>query len=385
MSGSLRVQRKIPILLAGSLLGLWAAFACIPWLPLESLLVWKTTIAVTEFGQWWALLVALTGTAVLGFAGRGRDCNGFALAYAALVIVFLAPFIRARDVAAQADRELTAWFGADPEIEIPSLLRAWSLPAQVTAPTETEEFAPGLRLDYYRAVGSGPVPWLVVVHGGGWNSGDRTQLPELNGELVRRGISVIAVSYGFSPAHPWPAPREDVRAAIRYVREHAAKWNLDPSRWAILGRSAGGQIAESVAYSAYDPTLKGCISFYAPADLVFAYRYARGDDMLNSPLLLRDYLAGPLESRTPAYEDASPILQVKKGLPPTLLIHGNRDTLVWDAQSRRLAARLREAGVPVVHLELPWATHGFDYTLHGPGGQLSTYAVERFLKGVFSK
>jgi acetyl esterase/lipase len=65
--------------------------------------------------------------------------------------------------------------------------------------------------------------------------------------------------------------------------------------------------------------------------------------------------------------------------PPTLLLHGTLDTLVWPRHAERLAARLAAAGVPHVYVALPWATHAFDYNLNGPGGQITTYALERFL------
>ncbi|MDQ5980904.1 MAG: hypothetical protein QG602_3882, partial [Verrucomicrobiota bacterium] len=65
--------------------------------------------------------------------------------------------------------------------------------------------------------------------------------------------------------------------------------------------------------------------------------------------------------------------------PPTLLVHGYPDRLVWYRHSRRLAARLTELGVPGTHVELPWATHAFDYNPDGPGGQVADAAITEFL------
>jgi acetyl esterase/lipase len=67
-----------------------------------------------------------------------------------------------------------------------------------------------------------------------------------------------------------------------------------------------------------------------------------------------------------------------------LLLHGGRDELVSSYQSSRLTERLAEAGVPHLNVRLPWATHGFDFIFRGPGGQISTYAVEYFLARVTS-
>jgi acetyl esterase/lipase len=83
------------------------------------------------------------------------------------------------------------------------------------------------------------------------------------------------------------------------------------------------------------------------------------------------------------FDAGSPIDFVIPGSPPTLLIHGTRDELVFAEQSRRLARRLEQAQVPHLQLELPWATHGCDSNPAGPGGQITTWAVERFLTAAF--
>jgi acetyl esterase/lipase len=121
------------------------------------------------------------------------------------------------------------------------------------------------------------------------------------------------------------------------------------------------------------------IALYGPADLEFAYAYGREDDILKSPRLLRQFLGGSPAEVPAAYASASGIRQVGPAGPPTLLMHGELDPLVWHRQSERLDRRLAELGVPHVFVSLPWATHAFEYNLNGPGGQLATYAVEWFL------
>jgi len=83
-----------------------------------------------------------------------------------------------------------------------------------------------------------------------------------------------------------------------------------------------------------------------------------------------------------AYDSASAYLHVAKSTPPTLLLHGQLDTLVWHRQSERLAARLGEHRVPPAFVSLPWATHAFEFNLAGPGGQLTTFSIEWFLAAV---
>ncbi|MFI5338117.1 MAG: alpha/beta hydrolase, partial [Opitutales bacterium] len=241
-----------------------------------------------------------------------------------------------------------------------------------------------LALDFYAAAGDTRAPCLLVIHGGGWDSGDRTQLAEWNHRWAARGYAVAALSYRLAPRWTWPAPQEDVRAALAWLKAHAGELRLDPARFVLVGRSAGGQIATAVGYGTEDPAVRGVVAFYAVHDLPFAWSISGEDDTLNSVLLLRQYLGGPPDTpeRQERYRSGSGQLQVRPGLPPTLLLQGKPDTLVWYRHSRRLAAELARAGVPHLLLELPWATHGFDYNLDGPGGQLADHAIERFLRGV---
>jgi acetyl esterase/lipase len=140
-----------------------------------------------------------------------------------------------------------------------------------------------------------------------------------------------------------------------------------------------------VAYSANDPGIRGVISFYAPTDLYYSWQNPGNLLVLDTKSVLRDYLGGS-PTETPAnYNQASPIRLVTPGTPPTLLLLGGRHELISFQQSARLAKRLEEVGIPHLNLLLPWATHGFDYILRGPGGQISTYAVEYFLEAVTRK
>jgi acetyl esterase/lipase len=223
---------------------------------------------------------------------------------------------------------------------------------------------------------------VLAIHGGGWDSGDRTQLPEINHRLARRGYAVAALDYRLAPRWRWPAQRDDIGAALAYLKAHAGELGIDRARFVLFGRSAGGQIATACAYTAEDASIRGVASFYGPQDLRFAWAYARPDDVLNSFLLLKQYLGGPPETEGPVYDSASAYFHVGARTPPTLLMHGDLDTLVWHRQSERLNARLAEAGVPHLFVSLPWATHAFDYNLDGPGGQLATEALDGFLAAV---
>lgn len=343
---------------------------------------WKLAVLAGEFGHWLAvgaLALATAGWMLRGPAGAA--VGAIALVAAGLLLV---PTVRAWRIGRELPRRMERELGAVRMSGAAFSAGGWARASAESVPVETFEIAAGLPVDFYRAVQSEgrAAPCVVVVHGGGWDGGDRKQLPELNHWLARRGLAVAAVSYRLAPRHRWPAQREDVFAAIAELKRRAGELGIDAGRLVLLGRSAGGQIAQVVGYTANDPAIRGVIALYAPSDLVFGYVNTHENDMLRSPTLMRQFLGGTPDSARAQYESASALNFVSKSSPPTLLLHGRNDALAWHRHSERLAARLTEHGVKHVYLELPWATHAFDYSLRGPGGQLTTFAVEWFLRAV---
>jgi acetyl esterase/lipase len=219
----------------------------------------------------------------------------------------------------------------------------------------------------------------VVVHGGSWQGGDSNQLAGLNRYLAARGYVVAAIDYRLAPTHRFPAQRDDVLAAIDYLKTNAGQFGIDPARIVLLGRSAGGHLALLVAYTARDPAIRGVVAFYPPTDLLWGYYHPAKKRIIDGIPIVESFLGGGPTAVPDAYAVASPLSHAGAECPPTLLIHGGRDNLVSPIQSERLAERLQAAGCRYLYLRLPWATHGCDVNLSGPSGQISTYAVERFL------
>lgn len=240
-----------------------------------------------------------------------------------------------------------------------------------------------LTLDFYSSPLTGKQPCLIVIHGGSWNSGNSKQLPELNSYLAKIGYHVAAINYRLSPQWQCPAPIDDVAAALTYLCDHADQLNIDSDNFALLGRSAGGQIALLAAYTLRQSCIKGVIDMYGPADMIWGYMVPTNPLVMDSRRTLASYVGGHYPEIPQKYVASSPIEFVNQQSVPTLIFHGNTDSLVFDEHSHRLATKLAKNNVPHYFLELPWATHGFDYHLYGPGGQLSTYAIEQFLPIVF--
>jgi len=359
-----------------------AGAASLTWWRAPTTGLWKASILVGEFGHLLVVLPVIIGVVAWGWGGGLRGVIVAVCAVAALGL--LRPVVRAAVIAQTLPAKLGSAFGKV-AVDRP-VFSAGGLFARGTqdVPVETRVVAEGLPMDFYRAVDrTTPAPCVVMIHGGGWDNGDRGQLPEVNHHLARLGYAVAAVSYRLAPATRWPGQAEDVLAAMAYLKANAAELGIDPTRLVLMGRSAGGQIATAVAYGFPDTAVRGAVSFYGPHDQVFAWGFSREDDILNAVKLLRQYLGGSPEEAAEAYRTASAYLfATKENAVPTLLVHGAMDSMVWHKQSERMHAKLDELGVPNAFVSLPWATHACDFNPRGPSGQLSWYALEWFLAAV---
>jgi acetyl esterase/lipase len=379
--------------LAWSLVALLSGILTIIRAP--SMLLLKLKVVATEYGYVLAFFYALS-IPLLRLAKLSRLPRVTSTAFLATGIALTTvPVFRAAVFAANLPEKLGRAFGGSggsPSVDtspsrLRGLIRLWpeSLAGAqriVFAKTSEYTLAFDLYQPEYRANGSAPC--VIVVHGGKWTEGDSEDFAALNPYLARLGYVVVGVNYRKAEKYPFPAARDDLRSAVEYVKRNAEALGANPEKIALLGRSAGGQLALLVAYEG-DSTIKGVAAFYAPTDMRYGYQDATNPWIIDNEAMLELYLGGDPDTIGKIYDEASPIRFASSDCPPTLLLHGVHDELVHVAQSDRLAARLREVGAPHLYLRLPWATHGFDHNLTGPGGQISTYAVKRFLEKVFEE
>jgi acetyl esterase len=233
---------------------------------------------------------------------------------------------------------------------------------------------------------AGGRPAVIVVHGGGWRSGERGDFHLWNAWFASKGYVVFDIDYRLSPPPTWRKAPADVGCAVGWVKENAARYGVDPRRVVLMGRSAGAHLALLTAYAHGSGTEPGCdvrhphdtgvaavVAFYPPTDL--------------TRLSSRDYLGGMdrFVGGTPKvvperYHLLSPVSHVDPRDPPTFLVHGGDDQIVPPGQSELLAHRLQGAGVPHRLVELPWANHTFDFRWGGWGSQISRSTLREFLK-----
>ncbi len=236
-----------------------------------------------------------------------------------------------------------------------------------------------LNLDIYRPPLVGQYPALVVLYGGGWQNGSPSLNPGFSRYMAARGYTVFAIDYRHAPRYQFPTQLHDVRAALSFIQQHAVEYETDPTRLALLGRSAGGHLAMLAAYQPDALPVRAVVSYYGPFNLTQGYREPPNPDPLNVRAVLEAFLGGSPDEVPEQYAKASPVSYVTRPLPPTLLVHGSRDHIVEVRFAKAMYRRLRAVGSTSILLEIPWAEHAFDAIFQGPSNQLALYYTERFL------
>jgi acetyl esterase/lipase len=224
-----------------------------------------------------------------------------------------------------------------------------------------------LRLDLFRPEKPAKaVPGLIFIHGGGWSGGDRKMLRYYAIGYAQKGYVTVCISYRLSDEAPFPAAVEDSKCAVRWLRDNASTYGIDPEKIGVIGGSAGGHLAMMVGYAPDIAELEGHGGHAKASCRVQAVVDFYGVYDLTTPLMRK---ARPVEKflGSQSYDDApelyvraSPSHYLSKKAPPTLILHGTIDDLVPISQADSLAARLKELDVPYVYDRLAGWPHAMD-------------------------
>jgi acetyl esterase/lipase len=236
-----------------------------------------------------------------------------------------------------------------------------------------------LNLDIYRPPQVGKYPAIVVIYGGAWQAGSPKSNEAFSRYMAARGYVVWAIAYRHAPRYKFPAQIEDVEAALAFLRSHAAQYETDPNRIALLGRSAGAQLAMLAAYRPGVAPVQAVVDYYGPVDLAEGYYNPPNPSPINIKLVLQLLFGGSPSDFPEQYRLASPLCVVTQAAPPSLLIYGGRDNVVQAKYGRQMYQHLQAKGSKAVYLEIPWADHAFDAVFNGISSQLALYYTERFL------
>jgi acetyl esterase/lipase len=210
-----------------------------------------------------------------------------------------------------------------------------------------------LKLDAFIPRAAAPLPAVIVVHGGGWEAGDKvTYVTPLFEPLSRAGLAWFSIDYRLTPRFTNEDQLADVRRAIRFVRDNHARFNIDPARVVLVGESASGQLVTLLADE--DPSLAGVVSFYGVYDFT-----AMVTDASPRSLLVRLFQRHTLDDESrDVLRKYSPFHRARKTMAPVLMINGTADRL-WP-QAQAFGKRLNELGVSQETIALEGAPHGME-------------------------
>ena len=221
----------------------------------------------------------------------------------------------------------------------------------------------------YRPLGSEPgdlLPVLVWFHGGGWTIGSIDGADATCRSLANRSrAAVVSVDYRLGPEHRFPAAVDDCRAATAWIAEHGAEWGLDPSRVAVGGDSAGGNLAAVIALLARDAggppiTLQLLVYPATDARMITPSYEENGKGYLLSTADVRwfldNYGVGEVVEATD-WRVSPALARTLAGLPPAFVLTAGFDPLRDDGEA--YAAALHGAGVEVQQDRYDGMIHGF--------------------------
>ncbi|MFL5742522.1 MAG: alpha/beta hydrolase fold domain-containing protein [Flavisolibacter sp.] len=234
------------------------------------------------------------------------------------------------------------------------------------------------RMDIYLPAGRSEdsTKVLVLIHGGGWNSGSKSDFISYIDSFRKRmpDYAIFNINYRLvNGTNLFPAQEKDVRAALSFISGHAMEYAVSRNKIVLLGASAGAHLALLQAYKYSDPSVLAVIDFFGPTDLTAMYQHPW------HPLV--PYALQMITGTTPSgnpdlYFQSSPINFISSSSTPTLIFHGSNDPVVDLSQSKALKSKLEKARVKNELVVYPGQRHGWN------GSILSNSfdRIEKFLK-----
>ena len=246
----------------------------------------------------------------------------------------------------------------------------------------------------------GPYPCVVMFHGGAWRSGGRKDLsgsgktkdgkyvPSVIENVAARGYVAVSASYRLAPKYKFPAQIQDARAAVRFLRSNAQKYNIDPDRIAAAGLSAGGHLAlllgradeldgwDAGGNTGASSKVQCVVDFFGPTDLSL---YAGSEALLDAYMV--PVFGKACKTDPDVFKRASPITYASKSAPPVLILHGTFDFIVPIIHSEHLEKKLKDAGAPVEFVTVRGEGHGWNGPVLGRTIDDAVKFLDAHLKG----
>lgn len=241
---------------------------------------------------------------------------------------------------------------------------------------------------YFTGNNSTKEPLAILIHGGGFYSGDKNYMDELGQWLAANQINAVSINYSLAPQFIYPLQCLEVIAAIEYCRKTYYK-QLNSNKVILIGNSAGGTIAlNTIGYlknkqdKASIETLNaiaGVVNLYGITDVQHQLS-AHQKGISDIKEMTANYFGISKDRLSNVPEIACPLLNKGFSTKPVLSIHGAKDNIVPFEHARLLHTILDQKKIPNLCIQLPWATHNLEYPISGPSGQVVRNAVEIFVK-----
>lgn len=230
------------------------------------------------------------------------------------------------------------------------------------------------KLDLYLPAQGENRPLIIWVHGGAFRMGSKENIEHnhLLFTCMEDGYAVASINYRLSQHAIFPAQIEDCKAAVRWLRAHAAEYKLDPARFAAWGPSAGGHLVAMLGTTGHttgfdvgehlnvSSRVQAVVDYFGPTDFLQMDAQRLPDGMIHdapdSPE--SELVGGPIQENPAKVAQANPITYVTAAAPPFLVIHGDQDPLVPHGQSVLLVEALQKADVNVTFYTVAGAGHG---------------------------
>ena len=242
----------------------------------------------------------------------------------------------------------------------------------VYATIETRE----LHLDAFYTKGRLKNPAVLLIHGGGWKSGNKSQMNSIAQEIASKGYSCFSVEYRLSPEAKFPAGIFDVKNAIKYIKMNAEKFNINPNKIAVLGCSSGGQIAALIGTTNKNTAFEdnngsnqnSNIQAIVDIDGILAFKHPESEEGKLASL----WLGGTYEEQPEIWKQAAALSHVDKNTPPILFInsdmprfHAGRDDMIAILNQYKIyneVKNIHNSPHSFWFFE-PWFTPMIDYTI----------------------
>jgi acetyl esterase/lipase len=238
-----------------------------------------------------------------------------------------------------------------------------------------------------------PPPWpqIYMIHGGGFTVGGRSQGRNWDRWLAERGYAVFDVDYRLAPPESWNLAAQDVACAMAWVQARAPVYDIQVSRSAVIGLSAGASLALQVGYELGDGTVssscggtvrqpQAVIAFYPAEDMDLVWTVNLSVGPLSGKGIGKSYIGGSPQEYPKRYRATNILAHIRGGLPPTFVAFGEHDHVIPTLGHLQLSSALTEAGVENTFIAIPYGDHGFDLMWGSFGAQISRHVLEQFLE-----